>query len=122
MHELAVTQSLMDIVVHHAESAGAAGVADVYLVIGQLSSFVDDSVQFYWDILSKDTLAEGARLHFRRLPATASCHDCLQRYPLHGNDFACPNCRGVNIQILSGDEFHVEAIDVNMAEQKEASL
>ena len=29
------------------------------LVVGELSSIVDDSVQFYWDLIAEDTAAAG---------------------------------------------------------------
>ncbi len=44
-------------------------VTDIYLRLGQLSSIVDESVQFYWDVISQGTLAEGAQLHFTHVPA-----------------------------------------------------
>ena len=64
MHELSITESILDITLRHARQAGAGRVTNLYLVIGQLASIVDDSVQFYWDIVAKGTLAEGAHLHF----------------------------------------------------------
>ncbi len=65
MHELSVTESVLEIACKHAKKAGATRVTDVSLVIGRLSSIVDDSVSFYWDVISKDTLCEGAKLHFQ---------------------------------------------------------
>jgi hydrogenase nickel incorporation protein HypA/HybF len=52
MHELAVTEHILDIALKHAQNANALSVDEIYLVIGQLSSIVDDSIQFYWDIFS----------------------------------------------------------------------
>jgi hydrogenase nickel incorporation protein HypA/HybF len=113
MHELPVTESILEIALRHAGAAGATKVSDIHLVIGQLSSIVDDSVQFYWDIVSDGTIAKGAKLHFRRLPARMYCRECEREYsPAEGSLF-CPDCGGADVQILSGDEFQVEAIEVD---------
>ena len=64
MHELPVTESIFDIAKRYGQQANANRITDVYIVIGQLSSIVDDSVQFYWDIITRDTICDGAALHF----------------------------------------------------------
>jgi hydrogenase nickel incorporation protein HypA/HybF len=115
MHELAVTQSVLEIAVRHAAPAGAARITDVHLIIGQLSSIVDDSVQFYWDIISANTPAQGARLHFRRVPAELRCWDCAHQYVPAGEDLACPACGSLRVQVVAGEEFRVEAIDIEPA-------
>lgn len=112
MHELAITESVLKTAVEHARAARAGRITDVHLVIGQLSSFIDDSVNFYWDILTEGTLAEGAVLHFRRVPAELECLTCEAHYGLTGEDLACPACGGIKINVLAGDEFNLEAIDV----------
>ena len=112
MHELAVTESILEIALRHAQPSQARKISDLYLVVGQLSSLVDDSVQFYWDFVSKNTPAEGARLHFRRIPAELHCLDCDQTYTLTYRDLACPGCSGANIKITAGEEFFLEAIEV----------
>lgn len=114
MHELSVTESLLEIALRHAKPANAKRINNLYLVIGQLSSIVDDSVQFYWDIVAKDSLAEGARLHFRRIPTELACRDCNQRYSPAKEDMACPACGSIRVKILAGNEFRLEAIDVEM--------
>jgi hydrogenase nickel incorporation protein HypA/HybF len=112
MHELSVTQSILEIALRHADSAGAARITDLYLVIGQLSSIVDDSVQFYWDHLSQDTLAEGSRLHFRRIPTELLCRTCGHCYTPARDEFACPACGGMDVKVVAGDEFYLESIEV----------
>ncbi len=112
MHELSVTESILEISLRHARQANASRITNLYLVIGQLASIVDDSVQFYWDIVSKGTLAEGAELHFRRLPATLLCLDCQNRYFPSGDGFACPQCSSEHVKVVTGEEFFMEAIDI----------
>ncbi len=116
MHELPVTQSILNIVVRHAEQAGAARITDIRLVIGQLSSIVDDSVQFYWDMIAAGTIAEGARLHFQRVPAQMQCQACGAAFALAASaDFACPQCGSSDVRVTGGEEFYVESIDVETA-------
>jgi hydrogenase nickel incorporation protein HypA/HybF len=112
MHELSVTESILEIAIRHAQEANAAQISDINLVIGKLSSIIDDSVQFYWDFVSQGTIAEGAQLHFRRLPVVLLCRSCNIQYSPPEGDYACSNCGGMNIQVVGGDEFYVEAIDV----------
>jgi hydrogenase nickel incorporation protein HypA/HybF len=121
MHELAITESVLRIATEHASAAGASRITDVYLVIGQLSSFVDDSVQFYWDLISRGTPAEGSILHFRRVPAELKCLACGRQYPLPGDDLACPDCGETRMKVLAGEEFNIEAIDVEGDEQSVAA-
>ncbi len=84
MHELAVTESILKIATTHAQQAQASHVTDINIVLGQLSSIVDDSVQFYWDIISQETICSGSKLHFERIPAQLACMDCGTTYALEG--------------------------------------
>lgn len=113
MHELPVTENILEITLRHARQANAKRVTDLYLVVGQLSSIIDDSIQFYWDIISQDTIAEGAVLHFRRIPTRMMCRSCGHQFAPTGEDFACPECRSAQIQIIAGDEFFLESINID---------
>lgn len=112
MHELSITENLLELALRHASEAGADRITDLYLVIGQLSSFLDDSIQFYWDTISQGTIAQGAQLHFKRVRAECLCHACGHRDFLTP-DFTCPACGSPALQVLSGDEFYLESIEVD---------
>lgn len=114
MHELTVTESILEISLRHAQGAGAERIMDLHLVIGQLSSFVDDSIQFYWEMISKDTPAEGSQLHFRRIPAEMQCQACERRFSPGELEFNCPACGSLDVRIIAGEEFYIEAIDIEM--------
>ena len=112
MHELSVTESLLEIAQRHGTQAGARRVTDLYLVIGRLASIVDDSVQFYWDTLSQGTICEGAKLHFERVPAKLFCLSCGETYLMPQDLIPCPKCGSDRVKVLSGTEFHLESIGV----------
>ena len=117
MHELAVTENLLNIAVRHATQANAVRVTGLHLVIGQLSSIVDDSIQFYWDMISAGTICEGAQLHFERRLAMLKCLDCDQTYALSGELTDCPNCHSARIKVVAGEEFYLDSIEVEAEQQ-----
>ena len=69
MHELAITQSILDISRKAAEEHGARRIKSVRIMLGQYSGVVPQCIQYYFDVISKDTVAEGAVLDIQRLPA-----------------------------------------------------
>lgn len=112
MHELPVSQSLLEIALRHAEGAHAVRVTQLNLVIGELSSIVDESIQFYWDIISRGTIAEGAVLSFERTPGLLRCTACGHTFSLNGYDFSCPECRGTQVVTVGGDDFRLDSIEI----------
>ncbi len=112
MHEYAVTKSIIDITVKEAEQVEAKRITAIRLVIGELSTIVDESVSMYFDIIAKDTLAEGARLFFRRIPAQFKCSSCGNIYDKRGSIFDCPQCGSAGVPTGVGKEFYIESIDV----------
>jgi hydrogenase nickel incorporation protein HypA/HybF len=113
MHEMAVTQSILDIAVEHARRAGAARILQINLVIGEMSGIVDDSVQFYFDFLSQDTLAQNAKLVFDRRPAVYRCRECEATFKPEGLNWDCPLCGALAFEVVSGREFQIDSIEVD---------
>ncbi|WP_119072857.1 hydrogenase maturation nickel metallochaperone HypA [Aggregatilinea lenta] len=116
MHEMGITQNLLNIALDHAQRADAVRINSLTIVVGELSSIVDDSVQFYWDFVSQGTIAEKAQLKFKRIPATMRCAGCGQTAPLDRQTYTCPVCGGSSLTVASGDEFFLESIDVDLAD------
>lgn len=112
MHELPITQNILEIALKHGNQANAKRILYLNIVMGQLTSFIDDSIQFYWDIISKDTIAEGAVLNFKRIPAEFKCLDCYHVYLFETDEFLCPVCGGSNVEICAGKEFFLDSIDI----------
>ena len=112
MHELAITQEMLDLVLEQAEKAEAKGVGKINLVIGEMTGVVGECVQFYFNFLSKGTITEGATLAFTMVPPTARCRSCGKVFELGEFDWTCPDCSGNSLEITAGKELFVESIEV----------
>jgi len=112
MHELAITQSMLNIVLEQAENADAKQVGKINLVIGKMTGVVEECVRFYFDFLGKGTITEGATLSFKMVSTVAQCQDCHRSFKLKELDWTCPNCQGYVIKIIAGKELFVESIEV----------
>lgn len=112
MHELGVTESIARIVLRHAEANGAARVLKVNIKLGELSGIVDHFVSFYWDLVTRETIAQGAELNFTRVPAVARCSSCGEEFGISRYDLTCPRCGELAGEIISGREFLVESIEI----------
>ena len=112
MHELAVTEEILRVALEHAERAQAARITDIHLVVGALSTIVDDSVQFYFDFLSPDTIAAGAQLHFERVPARLRCRQCQHEFEPEERDYTCPQCGALGGEVIAGREFYLDSMQV----------
>jgi len=112
MHELAITQSIFDLIMEQAKKAEAKKVGKINLVIGEMTGVVSDCVQFYFDLFSKETLAEGAILSFVMVPSKAKCRGCDKLFELKELEWTCPYCGDNNLQIVAGQELFVESIEV----------
>ena len=113
MHELPVTQSILDIALRHAQKASATRILAINLTMGELTGFVDDSIQFYFDFLSRDTAAAGARLAITRIPPLARCRSCRAEYaPPESRLWTCPECGALGGDVTAGREFFVSSIEI----------
>lgn len=115
MHELAVTESLLGVVLRHANAGGAGKVVSVSVRIGGLNDLVSEWVQRYFDHLSKGTIAEGALIRIERIPTTFRCDACGHLFPADPRTreaIGCPLCASAAMTLATGRECFVEQIEV----------
>jgi hydrogenase nickel incorporation protein HypA/HybF len=112
MHELAVTKSILSIVLHEASKADAKKVLAIKLTIGALSSFEEDCISMYYEELSKDTIAAGAKLIVTKVAAQLYCKNCDYYYTLEHADYNCPKCGLAGVYQGDGQDFLVQSIEI----------
>lgn len=79
---------------------------------------VPDCIRFYFEILSKGTVAEGAALEAEEIPLTGQCKNCSKKFVIKNYVFRCPYCESPNVEIISGRELFIESIEVDSDENK----
>ncbi len=113
MHELSLSSAIVNTVVKHAADRP---VTVVYLRVGALRQVVPDTLDFYFEFVARGTVCEGARLEQELIPASLHCRGCGQEWQIEIPAFRCPECAGSEVEVATGDEFEVEAIDVEEAQ------
>lgn len=112
MHELSVTQSIVNICCEEAEKNGAKKVNEIKIKVGELSGLVPECIQSYFDFISSGTVVEGAKLNIERIPIGIKCRDCGKENILDYKICSCPNCGSFNVKIISGNEFYIDCLEV----------
>lgn len=110
MHELSITQGIIEISEQH---AGGRRVRGLVVEIGELSGVVPEAVEFAFEACSQGTLLEGARLNIVRIPGRGHCRTCTVDVPLTSLYDACPTCGEYGLTAVSGEEMRVREIEVD---------
>ncbi len=111
MHEFPVVLDVIRTVGEEAAKRRFRQVTQIDLVIGELSSIIDESVQMYFDVAAKDSVCSGAKLIFEHRPALLRCQSCGKEFP-HEKSFQCPECGGDSVLVKgTGREFYIRSFD-----------
>jgi hydrogenase nickel incorporation protein HypA/HybF len=109
MHELAIADAIVALVDRH---AAGRRVAKVEVKVGHLRQVVPSALEFAFELVARGTPAEGAELEIEAVPARITCRSCGAESPAAEFPFVCPSCDGMDVDVLSGDELLVEALEV----------
>ena len=118
MHEYPITLEIIRIAEEAAREKKAARVDKIALVIGDLSGYVGESVQMYFDEISKGTVCEGCRLEITRVKSKVKCTACGEVFERKPFSFECPVCGGQAGPTKIGTEFCIDHIEVSYKEKQ----
>ncbi len=112
MHEMALTESVVAIVEETARREKKVRVRAVVLEIGALACAEPEAMRFCFEVVSRGTPAEGARLEIVLVPGSGWCFDCERTVALAERFSPCPVCGHSRVQMTSGDELRVREMEV----------
>jgi hydrogenase nickel incorporation protein HypA/HybF len=114
MHELSLTQSILIIIDEYAEKHQFDKVNSIKLSFGRLSCVEPMALEFAFNLQSKGTIAEGARLEFDVLPVVIHCFSCEKDSVLDAYSAECPGCKSGEVMIVGGmEELKLLELDVD---------
>ena len=108
MHELAITQSVVEQIT---QRVGDAKVTRVALQIGRLAGVVCDSVRFCFDVCAQGTPLEGARLEIIQTPGRARCRACAASFDV-GDLLVLCECGSADLEFLGGQELKIREVEI----------
>ena len=109
MHEMALTQSLVEAVCEH---AAGRRVHSVKLEVGALCAVVPDAMTFCFELATEGTVADGARLDVDILPGAARCRSCDAHFVLTDPILLCP-CGSADVEVLTGRDLRILSMEVS---------
>ncbi|HVO91071.1 MAG TPA: hydrogenase maturation nickel metallochaperone HypA [Casimicrobiaceae bacterium] len=112
MHEVALAQSMAEIVEETARRHNAHRVRLVRLELGALSHVAPEALRFCFDAAVRGTLADSARLEIVTTPGRAWCMPCSASVALPALGEPCPMCGSYQLGVVSGEEMRVKDIEV----------
>lgn len=113
MHEMAIAQGILDIVLKTAAENNAKKVTGIKLLVGQMTQIEPESLTFGFEALAIGSIAEGANVDITIVPLVGQCNSCEQQFPVERYCFVCPNCNSASVALVSGRELAVDYVEVD---------
>lgn len=112
MHEMAISESLLEIVEEEGRKNGFSKVRIVRVALGVLGHVEPDALRFCFDAVTRGTIAEEADLDIVLVSGAGFCLDCSETVPLAERFGACPRCGNYHVQMTAGDDLRIQELEV----------
>ena len=113
MHELAVTKGLLKICLEEGEKHKIKKIRKINIKVGELTDLLPACIEYYFNIVSKDTIAENTKINVEKIPVEIKCNEWGYSGVLGKNNYVCPKCKGIVYEITKGKEFYLDTMEVD---------
>jgi hydrogenase nickel incorporation protein HypA/HybF len=125
MHEFSAACSIVDAAVQAAESHNVKKVNAVNVEVGEFTFLIPEQLEFNFEIASKKTILEGAKLKVKKVRGRIKCQQCAHEGETQVQDdvhsqtaiFApmkCPKCQSSATVITGGKDFVITNIEAEV--------
>ena len=119
MHELGIMTGVMDSTLATAKEAGATKVLSITLRIGRMTEAIEDALQFAFDAVKENTIAQDATLEVIMVEPKSVCLSCGTEYEHDRFHMLCPACESPFTQLVQGKELEIASIEVELPDEED---
>jgi len=112
MHEMSLAEGVLQIVEETARQQGCERVSAVVLEIGRLSSVEVEAMRFCFEVVTRGSVADGARLEIVDTPGSGWCMQCSESVAVEALYSPCPKCGSYQLQVTAGTEMRVKELEI----------
>ena len=112
MHEMALCQSMVELIDQQKHQRGFSSVKRVIVEIGALGHVDPHALEFAFEVGAKDSAAEDAVLEIREIPGQGWCMDCCENVAIERRGDPCPGCGGYQLIVRQGEELRLKELEV----------
>lgn len=122
MHEVGIMTGVLAAVDEAAINAGALKVLKVSLSVGEMTEAIEESLRFAFEILTENTITEGAELEIKMISPRSVCEDCGYEFSHSRFQVGCPLCDGINTTLIAGKELQIDSIEVDLPDEEDSEI
>ncbi|MDH4158386.1 MAG: hydrogenase maturation nickel metallochaperone HypA [candidate division Zixibacteria bacterium] len=113
MHELGIADSIVKTVLKEMEQRKLKHLQAVGVRVGVLTDVVPEALEFSFQAITNGTPLSSARLKIEQVPLRAKCRACGKEAEIEQFLFVCPHCENRDLEIIQGDELHIDYIETS---------
>lgn len=114
MHELSIMKNILEVVLEAGQQTGAKKISRINVIAGAFTEFVPRYAQLYFDMISKNTIADQAEIHIETTPAIIKCCLCGSETQVDVKHILmmCNSCKSEEVELISGREICIDSIEI----------
>ena len=113
MHEMSICESILDVLKDQAQAQKFDRVKRISLEIGPLAGVEIEALKFGFDVVMRDSLADGALLDIIETEGKAWCFACGSTVAIAARYEPCPECGSHQLQVTAGEEMRIKELEVD---------
>jgi hydrogenase nickel incorporation protein HypA/HybF len=112
MHEMSLIESVVALVEDERRKQDFSRVRVIRLAVGVLGHAEPAALHFCFDVVTRGTIADGARLEIEQVSGAGWCASCRQTVSLCERFAACPVCGDTQVRMTAGGELRLSELEV----------